>query len=198
MTNFIEQVRNIVRRIVGRGVISGVYGAENGNGYSVDVSLPGGETHSKTPFIQQYGIASKPNKESEVVVLFPGGARDNGVVVASMGDPSKIPDLQVGEVAVFSEFGQTLILKNDGSIQIRPKDGKNVVVDSPLDVTGDVSVGGSVSIDKTLDVTQSVTATGEIKSNADVKAGIISLSTHVHGVPGITPGEGATTSSTPT
>lgn len=140
MIGFIEQLKTKIRLIVGRALINAVYSADGNNGLSVDITLAGGESHSKVPMVQHYGIVSKPNKSSEAVVLFIGGARDNGIVISSQGDTSKIPNIQNGEVALFSEYGQTILLKNDGSIVATPKSGKAYRIESDVEVTGDLKV----------------------------------------------------------
>lgn len=140
MMHLIEQVKNRIRLLVGRALIQAVNSASGDDGLSVDISLPGGEKHSKVPLFQQYGISSKPNKDSEAVIVFIGGARDNGVAIATQGAASKLPSLKDGEVAIFSEYGQTIILKEDGSIVATPKSGQVYRIESDVEVTGDLKV----------------------------------------------------------
>lgn len=79
-----------------------------------------------------------------------------------------------GVVSVESEFGQKIVLTESGDIELSLKSGKAVKVNGNLSVSGDVSADG------------------------DVKAGIVSLMTHTHVVPGVTLGEGATNTNPPT
>lgn len=73
----------------------------DGNQY-LGLELLADEEHPKTPVVQQFGLASAPMNGSEAVVLFLGGDRANGVVVAT-DDPRYRPmDLQPGEVAIYS------------------------------------------------------------------------------------------------
>lgn len=188
----IENILRKIRLLVGKALVDVVNLPIGDEGLSVDISLAGGEKHTKVPLRQQYGFASRPKRESEAVVLFIGGARDNGVAIATQGDPSRIPSLKDGEVAIFSEFGQTLVLKEDGSVEITPKSGKNVVIKSGMDIDGDVNVGGK------MDVTSSISSNDTITALTDVKAGVISLTGHIHGITGVTPGQGAGICSTPT
>lgn len=138
MIQLIEQLKNKIRLIVGRALVEAVNSASGEDGLSIDISLPGGERHTKVPLFQQYGLTSKPNKDSEAVVLFIGGARDNGVAIATQGNASFLPSLDDGEVAMFSEYGQTIILKKDGSIVAKPKFGKSYRIESDVEVTGDI------------------------------------------------------------
>lgn len=138
MMHLIDQVKNKIRLIVGRALIEAVNSSSGDDGLSVDVSLAGGERHSRIPLFQQYGICSRPNKDSEAVILFIGGSRDNGIAVATQGSASKLPPLEDGEVALFSEYGQTIILKKDGSIVATPKSGQPYRIEADVQVTGDV------------------------------------------------------------
>lgn len=72
-----------------------------GNQY-LGLELLADEEHPKVPAMQQFGLASAPLSGSEAVVLFLGGDRANGVVVAS-DDPRYRPmGLEPGEVAIYS------------------------------------------------------------------------------------------------
>ena len=74
--------------------------------------------HSGLRVLQQYGIASVPAPNSEAVALFVGGSRDNGFhCLLRKGDSGDIPALKEGEVALFSKFGQTIVLKKTVRLQ---------------------------------------------------------------------------------
>lgn len=137
MIHLIEKLKRSVSLIIGRAVIRSI---KSDNGLKADIALIAGEKHSGVPFFQHYGITSKPNKDSEAVVLFIGGSRDNGICIASQGDPSKIPSVEDGEVCLFSEFGQKILLKKDGSIVLTPKSGQKYRIESDVEVTGDLKV----------------------------------------------------------
>lgn len=137
MMRLIENLRRSISLIIGRAVVKSIKADE---GLKADISLIAGEKHSGVPFIQHYGLVSKPNAGAEAVVLFVGGERDNGVCIASQGDASKIPSIENGEVCIFSEFGQKILLKKDGSIVLTPKSGSKYRIESDVEVTGDLKV----------------------------------------------------------
>jgi phage baseplate assembly protein V len=62
------------------------------------------------------------------VVLFAGGRRDHGLVVAVDDRRYRKKDLEAGEVALYHKDGASILLKADGSIEVTPKSGQNVVL----------------------------------------------------------------------
>lgn len=137
MNRLIESIIKSIRMIVGLCLIE--KSSKGDDGIQADVVLLGNERHSKIRVLQQYGFASVPVNGYEALALFVGGSRDNGVVVCCQGKAGEIPALAEGEVALFSRFGQKVILKNDGSIAMVPASGKKTRVESDLDVTGNVT-----------------------------------------------------------
>ncbi|AQU87961.1 hypothetical protein B0W47_11315 [Komagataeibacter nataicola] len=130
---------------------------------TLQAALAAGELRSDLPMVQEYGLASRPVPGSDVVVVFLGGDRTRGVVVATGDQRGRPKDLQPGDVCLFHpRTGSRIWLKEDGSIAIIPANGKTAL-------TGDL------------------TATGTITGNEVVAQGI-KLSTHPHG--GVTAGSG--------
>lgn len=185
MIRLLEKIRNSIRLIVGPCLIEKA--SKEKNGIQANVILLGNEKHSGLRVLQQYGIASVPAPNSEAVALFVGGSRDNGFVVATQGDSGDIPALKEGEVALFSKFGQTVVLKEDGSIEMTAASGKDIVLKSRL-----VAASGILS-------------NSDIKAVGDVVAGLVKsggtyvettsihLKTHMHP----TAGTGSPSSPTP-
>jgi phage gp45-like len=98
--------------------------------------------------------------------------------VATQGAPSKIPTLAAGEVAIFSEFGQMVILDKDGNIQVAPASGKDIVFNGRVIAKNDViSEGKLLAVGE---VAAKVVKAGS--SYADLTA--VHLSTHTHPVSG--------------
>lgn len=71
------------------------------------------ETHDDLPVVQHYGIASRPQDGADAVVLFPGGDRSRGLVIA-FNDRRYQLDLAPGEVALHDDQGQVVRLGRDG------------------------------------------------------------------------------------
>ena len=134
-----------IRRLGGRiisvvGVGVKTTGADDGPAQSLQVQLGSGEVRDNTPRLAEYGFTSMPPDGAHVTVLFVGGDRSNGVVIAT-GDPgSRKRNLQSGESAIYDNQGKCIHLK-DGSIEIEAA-GQPVTVSGATEVT----VNGSTSI----------------------------------------------------
>lgn len=134
---------------------------ESKNTPTMQVALPGGEVRSEIPFVQQYGFASKPEPGSDVITHFQAGDRSRGVAIASNDQRHRPKTLKAGEVCIYDKKGTTILLKEDGSIEITPGNKKVVI-------KGSVEIDGSVHV------------TGSIQADGDIKAGNISLKHHIH------------------
>ena len=124
----LKPLKDRIRLMVGKCVISACAGK------TVDLSALTDETRDDVDFYQHFGFSSVPVKGSDGVVLFIGGSRDNGIVIATRGDR---PDLQEGEVCVHSPFGSSITLKKDGTVELVTNSKKFRFV-GDVDVTGNV------------------------------------------------------------
>lgn len=138
---FTEDLKNRLRLLVGRCLIKRVN--NDGPIQTVQGQLLADETQDDMEHLQQYGYASHPLPDAEAVVVFMGGNRDHGVVIAT-GDRRYGVKLVAGEVALYDDLGHVIHLKRDGiSIdgaghQITITNTPNVRIESDLDVTGEV------------------------------------------------------------
>ena len=76
---------------------------------------------------QHYGFWSHVPEGAEAVVVAVNGGSANGVVVGTELLGIK-PSLEKGEVAIFSKFGQKILLDKDGNVIITPKSGAKVLL----------------------------------------------------------------------
>lgn len=93
-----------------------------------------GETHSEVERIQPYGLTSIPPEGAQAVVLFLGGNRDNPVVIAADDGRVRVK-VEPGEVAMYSEHGNRIVLKADGSIEVTPASGQRFKVNGIIEAT---------------------------------------------------------------
>ena len=158
MMDIFETLLARLRLVVGNCVL---YATKYKDGELVsDVELVAGEKRRGLDYLQQYGFASRPKGNVEGVALFVGGSRENGVVVATRSDNA---NLKEGEVKVYSPFGSSVYLKEDGSVEIES--------------AGDVTVKTGKSLGK-LRVEGGIEATMDVKSMCD--SAPVSLSSHTH------------------
>jgi len=123
----IDFLRNYLASIVRRTLIA----TPSADGH-IEVegwgSEAGEEEGSYTARIyQHYGIASHVPEGAEAVVVAVNGGSANGAVVATEL-PGTRPALEKGEVAVYSKFGQKILLDKNGNVIITPKAGSKITV----------------------------------------------------------------------
>lgn len=153
-----ETLREYIRQYVARLVRWGVMSESPSQGF---VRMQGREHDADEPddqevmrFLQQYGLRSRPRSGSEMAAVSILGASNNRVCVATE-TPGTGPDSQEdGEVELYAQFGQRIILDKDGMITITAK-GATVRVDTDGNITIDpaggkdlVLAGGSATVSR--------------------------------------------------
>lgn len=145
--------------MVGRAVVSLVKDGLKLQG--LQVTLLADEVRDEVERFQQYGFTSHPHPGAEALVVCVAGNRDHAVVVAVDDRRFRLKGLQQGEVALYTDQGDKVVLKRDGVIELTASTKVRIV--SPLvECTGDVDVAGTVT------------------AGVDVVADGISLVGHVH------------------
>lgn len=112
----------------------------------VQVVLLDDEARAEIERFQEYGFTSVPQAECEAIALSVGGSRSHMVVVATDDRRYRLKDLESGEVALYTDEGDYVLLKRGRVVEV--KAGTGVRVDAPLATfTGDLHVEGSVTCD---------------------------------------------------
>lgn len=147
-----EDMRNKVRLMVGRAIIALVN--DTGAVQTAQVQLLADEVQDDAERIQQYGLTSKPHAGAEAVVVFAGGNRDHGLIIAVEDRRYRLTGLEDGEVALYDDLGQKFHMRRNG-----------IVIDGAgLPVT--IQNAPTVRMDTAL-----LEVTGNIKDNCDAPAG---------------------------
>jgi phage baseplate assembly protein V len=157
-----------VMNMVARGVLSAV---DDGKGVQVlSLSLLAGERKDNVERFQEYGFTSVPTGEAEAIVIFPGGDRSAGVVVALDERASRMTGLAAGEVAVYTHEGDSIILKTNREIEVTTR---RLVINTEetveINAQQDVTVMTPTRVLMTtpeLRVVGNINATGSITENA--------------------------------
>jgi phage baseplate assembly protein V len=87
----------------------------------VQLGVLAGETREGCERFQEYGFTSVPLAGAEAVVIFPGGSRDHGLVVAVDDRRYRKKDLQPGEVALYNNDGLFVLLKSGRAVVTAPE-----------------------------------------------------------------------------
>ncbi|PXX49366.1 phage baseplate assembly protein V [Aquitalea magnusonii] len=192
-----ERLMNRVWMLVGRGKIGPVNDA--GAIQVVQVQLGASEVRDNTRRAAEYGFTSNPPSGTDAVLVFVGGDRSNGVIVATNHQPSRLKGLLPGEVAIFDNQGQSIYLTRGGIVvngaglpmtvnntpTITVNAEAKVVLNTPeLNVAGQINAGG--------DITDNADAGG--KSMAQMRS---IYNRHDHAVPNVQAGNSTATSNPP-
>lgn len=126
-----------ISNIVSRGVVKRT--DDSPGIQEVQAELLADEVRDELENLQQFGFASNPDDGAECIVVFPGGDRSAGFVVAT-GDRRYRVKVAKGEVALYDKTGSKVLLKANGDIELTPSSGV-VKVTGDLEATGDVKAG---------------------------------------------------------
>jgi phage baseplate assembly protein V len=100
----------------------------------LDARLLIGETPTRLEHFQHYGYTARPLAGAEVIAGFLGGNRDHGFVLGFDDRRYRLKGLADGEVALYDDQGQTVVIGRDG---IKIKTAKKVTIESGEPVTID-------------------------------------------------------------
>jgi phage baseplate assembly protein V len=114
MSGPIERIANRVKQYLGLARIDSVSDANELQ--LVKITGLADEEQSNLERIQDYGITSNPPVGSEAVVLYVGGNKDHGVVIKTDSGEFRIQPLESGEVCIYSQHGQKILLDENGDI----------------------------------------------------------------------------------
>jgi phage baseplate assembly protein V len=165
-----------------------------------------GELRDRCERFQNYGFTSHPKPGATAVVLFVGGNRDHPLVVAVDDPRYRKLGLAEGEVAIYTDEGDFILLKRGREIQVTA--GTKVKVTAPTveveasikckvtaplteiignaTISGTLQVGGLITGQGGLAMSGGVGAAATITGNVTVTSGNVTadgigLKTHVHG-----------------
>lgn len=171
LTRLLKNIQSRVLLMIGRGVLKAV--SDNANAQLCQVSLLDGELKSNVERVQNYGMTSVPPAGSLATVLFVGGDRSNGVIIAAENRKIRIKGLKAGEVAIYTDEGDEIYLKRGNEIALKTT---KFVIDAD-----EIQMNGAVNISKTLDVEQNITSKAEVadqKGNLSEIRSIFDAHTH--------------------
>lgn len=164
LQKMLSPLRNRIANMVSRCIIQAVNDAAGIQ--TAQIVCLEGETRDDVERVQQYGFSSAPVSGTEGVVVFVGGRRDHGLIVAVDDRDNRKTGLAEGEVAVYHKDGASLVMKSNGDIEVTPKSGSNIVLN-----------GGSAKVSRVGDNTTGHTHTFTMSAGGDPVTGTINSAT---------------------
>lgn len=146
----IDEIEKRVRRTLAgirqafRGVIGGV--ATDGDVAFVQGEGLANETVSDAELFQHYGLTSVPPAGSMMVVVPVGGKTSHGIVIATEHGTYRLKNLQAGEVALYTDEGDSIVLGRGRIVTVTTKTFKLNAEDSVEINTKSMKVAASESI----------------------------------------------------
>lgn len=117
------------------------------------------ELRDRTPRLADFGFTSNPPAGADAALLFVGGDRSNGVVIATGHQSYRLKGLASGDVAIYDSRGQSVwltasgIVVNGAGFPLTVNDTPTVTVNAATQInlqtpkvacSGDLAVAGSV------------------------------------------------------
>lgn len=123
----LRPIRTRVINMVARSVVKAI--SDSGKLQVMQLSLMEDETREGVERFQNYGFTSHPLPGAEAVVAFVGGNRDHGLIVAVDDRRYRLNGLTEGEVAVYTDQGDSIVIRRGGTIEVTAS--TKVKVDAP-------------------------------------------------------------------
>ena len=159
LQNQIDRLYNRMFNLIATAYFSTVDDSKNVQ--YAQVVLNDNERRDNTPRLAEFGFTSNPPIGSDAVVIFIGGDRSNGVIIATGDQATRPKGLASGESMQYDAFGKYIYLKADGTIEIQANGGDVNVLDA-----ANVTVNASVKVRL---VTPLLEVTGDIIDNCDTQ-----------------------------
>lgn len=140
------------------------------------VSTRAGQTKSWSP----------PDIGEQVVVLSPNGDTTAGVAIGGIFcDANDVPEEANADTVLMVFRDQALLLYDQVAhlLKVTLPEGGHIEITAPggFKLTGPMDIDGTLTVSQAVTFQQSLHAAKNITSDADVKAGDISLTQHPHG-----------------
>lgn len=155
-------------RLAFRGVVTLVKSA--GAVQLVQLDGMSGERLQDTELFQQYGYTSNPPAGTMAILLPIGGKTAHGIIIATEHGNFRLKGLKSGEVALYSDEGDSIILKRGRIMEVttqtfRINAATAIELNAPI-ITGNAS--GSVSFNTpTVNASAAIVAQGDISDHGN-------------------------------
>lgn len=161
----LDRMKRGIQAMVGRGRVT--TSNDGGNAQLLQVRLSALEVRDGTPRIAEFGFSSRPPVDSDAVLVFVGGDRSNGIVIATGHQASRPTGLEEGETIVYDLFGKYVKFTKAGGIVVEAN-GSAVTVNNATTAT--INASTKVQLNTPL-----LEVSGGIKAHGDITDGVRSM-----------------------
>lgn len=175
INRLIAPLKTRIANLVARAVVQ--LANDSGKLQVLQLDVGADETRDGLERFQEYGLTSVPLAGAEAVVLFVGGRRDHGLVVAVDDRRHRPSGLQPGEVAVYNSGGARVLLKADGTVEVTGA----TKASSTIEATG-FKVSGTQVVGTQQATIAPPAAGGTVDANARTTIGQILAALQAHGL----------------
>ncbi|XUU50070.1 phage baseplate assembly protein V [Serratia nematodiphila] len=119
MRNPMEAIQRGLSNLLARAVVRGLNSAAKCQ--TVDVALVAGDPKSSVEHLEPYGFTAAAHPGAEAVALFLSGDRSHGVVITVADRRYRLSGLQSGEVALYSDEGDSIVLCRGNRVEVNTK-----------------------------------------------------------------------------
>ncbi len=171
----LQPLRNRVALMISRAVVLLVNDGLKLQG--LQVSLLADEVRDDVERFQNYGFTSHPHAGAEAIAASVAGNRDHVVVLAVDDRRYRLKSLQAGEVAIYTDEGDKIVLRRGGVVEVTAATKLRVV--APLvEMTGALQVAGNINSGGNVVAAGNVADQGGAKTMAGMRA---AFNPHKHG-----------------
>lgn len=163
LNRFLAPIKTRIYNMIVRGTIKIVNDATKIQ--QMQNTLLAGEVKDGIECYQWYGFTSVPLPGMETAVVFCGGDRSNGIIVAVGDRKFRLKDLKGGEVALYTDEGDYLKLARNRKIQVSTLHLEVNAVEDISYKTKTLNIEASNSVNITTPI---VNASKDIKAGGDV------------------------------
>lgn len=188
-----DRLARRVLLIVGRGRVSAPVN-DAGAVQTMQAQINDLETIDNLRRVAEFGFTSVPPQGSDVAIVFVGGDRSSGIVIATNHQGSRPKGLQAGETMIYTQDGKQIYLTASGGIKIAAN-GQPVEVDDATVVT--IKAATKIRAE-----TPRFECTGDIVDNCDSAGRSMAsertiFNSHTHPVPNVQLGGPGTNTNSP-
>ena len=118
---FITPIKRKIFLLIGRAILTAVDNSTKTQ--SIQVTVMKNEVITDVERPQNYGLESYPKSDTEAIIVFQNGDRDKGLVLCVHDRENRPTTLTQGEVCVWSDSGNKITMKVDGTIHLEGNGG---------------------------------------------------------------------------